>query len=1316
MLRPTRNFALAARPVDGRPPFMNAGDSIWAARTRPVTFTIEPSAAAKAGRVERTRPAPEILNRGDLVNRRYRVERLLGRGGMGAVYLAADTVKDGHLVALKMLTSCDLSDEAVALLKNEFETLDHLAHPNLAAVYDFEVFRGTNAHFLTMEYVEGAVMDTTARGAAWDHVLDLIVQVCRALAYLHSRNVIHFDLKPANIMVTPEGKVKVLDFGLAGARAYQARKGELLVSPGYMAPELALYTATADHRADLYSLGIILYQFLTGALPFEGSTAQEILKAHCYEALVFKAESEQVIPAWLRSLVSRLCAKEPSDRFRTANAVIEEINRTGGCTYEVETRQTRESYLLSSRFVARADEFKRIMGHVERNLSDEPGGKPALFVAGVSGAGKSRLLKEVRHHLQLSRVSFVEANCYSGSLSEFAPMMEAVRHAVTLAEADGHADALAAHGPELAKLDPMLAQQRGWKPVADTEHPEAQRQRVIQHVADFLLEAAGTKGFTLYINDLQWALPGTVDILAYLLRRLTSLRESGRPVRFCLLGSYREDEVMGHPIARLLDELRTRDHVAEIALSPLSRDNVAVLLGSMLGIESPPQPFVTQVHAESGGNPYFVEELMRTLVESGAVFLENGKWATSRDTSIVKLPRSISDALAKRFAMLDEGLRELVELMAAHAQPVPVKVLQAITGEKIGALEARLNTLASRRMATMLPDRETAYRVAHDRLRESVYEAIPLARRIALHGVLARGLASVYTGNQDEVIYDLARHAWEADDRGHALDYSLQAGEKARLEYANDLGIVLYRRVLELLPAGDRNDVRLDVQEKLGEMSFLTGAYGEASRYYAMVSAAATDPLVRARLMRKQAAVHLARGELGIAREKLWETAGLLGGEHPRTRRQFAMVHVKHVLLHLLFRCAPFLIRKARDEASRRRLQELSAVYVEIMYAEIFMNPAGIVLPTLICTNASVRLGDSPQLCHAYSVLGMVYATCGLAGGADRFGEAAIAIGERLNMSLPLGKAYNYRGMSLFFMARLKEAEIALEKSRQILASCGDLLEIGVCQVNLTYAHIYQGHFQAALAAADEGLRRGRECSAMVMVKGNLGMSTYIRAKSGNLDHVEEDVAEAIRLCEETGDVLSLSAVYGNSGDWILMLGKVDEAIDRLRKAIEIRKKHNVIQTYSVGAYACLVRAAWEKHLLNKEARGKRMPARERSQLRSLSRKAVLLARAAHPTHLCPAYIARGLSHWMDGHPRAAQRCFRKGFDAALRQQAPMWLAEGYFDAGRCLLLSKQTRLEGIGFLEQAKALFAEQGCKVYLDRTHAILEAEGRKTARVGR
>ena len=211
-----------------------------------------------------------------------------------------------------------------------------------------------------------------------------------------------------------------------------------------------------------------------------------------------------------------------------------------------------------------------------------------------------------------------------------------------------------------------------------------------------------------------------------------------------------------------------------------------------------------------------------------------------------------------------------------------------------------------------------------------------------------------------------------------------------------------------------------------------------------------------------------------------------------------------------------------------------------------------------------------------------------------------------------------------------------------------------------------------------------------------------------DLDGVDEDIAAATRMCEDTGDVLTLSALYG-TGEWMLMLGRVDRVTERLVKAIQIRKQHNVIQTYSVGAYACLVRAAWEKHLLNKETGDERMPAKERSRLRWLSRKAVLLSRLAYPTHLCPAYVARGLSHWLDGHPRAAQRCFRKGFDAALRQQAAMWLAEGYFDAGRCLSLAEETRPDGIRYLEQAEALFAEQGCKVYLERTRAILEAEGR-------
>jgi len=217
-------------------------------------------------------------------NNRYRVVRELGQGGMGTVYLIEDMLNAGQVITLKKIRHDLLDERALTQFRYEFSALAQLRHPNLVTVYDFGVIEDTQEYFFTMEYVPGEDLVTYAtrrlqeEPGHYDWLYDITVQVCRALQYIHSRGLIHYDVKPRNIFVMPDGTVKLMDFGLIG-RARAEGPLKLRGTPDYVAPELVRGDAV-DHRADLYSLGITLYEIVTGRLPFQGDSTMTILRQH----------------------------------------------------------------------------------------------------------------------------------------------------------------------------------------------------------------------------------------------------------------------------------------------------------------------------------------------------------------------------------------------------------------------------------------------------------------------------------------------------------------------------------------------------------------------------------------------------------------------------------------------------------------------------------------------------------------------------------------------------------------------------------------------------------------------------------------------------------------------------------------------------------------------------------------------------------------------------------------------------------------------------------------------------------------------------
>lgn len=330
------------------------------------------------------------LKQGDTINNRYEVTRKLGAGAMGSVYLCEDVVENNIQVALKVLNSNNVEDQD-EWAKGEYEALTRLRHPNLARVYNFGRIGSSNDYFIVSEFIKGVDLYSATEYVNYEELNDILVQTCRALEYIHSRGYIHFDVKPDNILVTrhrtfglKEGSkvlqedfasssshnrsvystpsIKLIDFGLAeritGSFSYVI-KGTL----NYLAPEI-ISGKTPDHRADLYSLGVSLYQITNRELPhqlddndFHSTSIQTMHRSDLFEIHMKKH------PEYLRKTILKLLEEDPAKRFQSAREVIQFFNDHSGRQYDVETKETQKSYLHSthsSRSCSR--EFSRCRG------------------------------------------------------------------------------------------------------------------------------------------------------------------------------------------------------------------------------------------------------------------------------------------------------------------------------------------------------------------------------------------------------------------------------------------------------------------------------------------------------------------------------------------------------------------------------------------------------------------------------------------------------------------------------------------------------------------------------------------------------------------------------------------------------------------------------------------------------------------------------------------------------------------------------------------------------------------------------------------
>ncbi len=764
-----------------------------------------------------------------LINNRYRVIEELGKGGMGAVYLVEDALRDDQVMTLKMIRA-DLLGPAgrnLAQFKYEFAALGQLRHPNLVTVHDFGVIADSQEYFYTMEYVPGQDLPSLAaeemadpeHGYTW--LYEITVQVCRALQYIHSRGFIHYDVKPHNVRITPEGLVKLMDFGLIGE---PRGEGQLRVrgTPEYIAPEL-VQGEQVDHRADLYSLGVSLYEIVTGRLPFVGNSSMVILRQHVQDPPDPPRHLVSDVPQALHTLILKLMAKDPENRYGSANEVIEALNQLADLDFAVETKETKRGYVQSGRFVGREFELARLQGLLMRTMQ---GQGRLILITGGTGVGKTRLVRELRRRAQMQRVLVCEGTCYEHIRAPYGPWVSVLSQVIAYVHYQSRdIPALQQYSATLVKLMPDLAdyvdltltggepapppaggnggERREGLPATARVVAADDKQSLMAATADFLFHWDQPLMFAL--EDLQYADAETIELLEYLGRRAPE-------GALLLCGVYREHDVdEGHPLNGLIRQAHLISHPGEsqsqvgaqdypfdlLHLDPLSEEASADLLRSMLGVQKLPAGLLSRLMTETGGNPLFIESLMYSMVEDDLLWYDGHTWQVDVD-KLTRIPVSIQEAARRRLERLQADSLELLQWAAVMGQWLDIEILAQVSDLAPDRVFGLLNE-AARRHVLSISDRagEAIYRFSTDQMQEAVYNTFSAQERAARHQRIGQVLRDRH--DEIEIVESLAWHFERAGEGDLALRYSKMAADKARQMFANESAVRHYDQALALI-------------------------------------------------------------------------------------------------------------------------------------------------------------------------------------------------------------------------------------------------------------------------------------------------------------------------------------------------------------------------------------------------------------------------------------------------------------------------------------------------------------------------------------
>ncbi|HEY4016425.1 MAG TPA: AAA family ATPase [Polyangiaceae bacterium] len=824
---------------------------------------------------------------------RYAVGETIARSTR-TIVRRARRVADGASVVIKTPSREYPTVRELSQLEFEHRILNKVAMPGVVRAIELERESGRLA--LVLEDFGGEPLPSGPMTLG--HFFTTACEVARLLGEVHAKNVIHKDVNPKNVLMNPSTRViKLIDFSLASELNREhldlAPTTQLEGTLPYVSPEqTGRMNRDLDYRTDYYSLGVTLFELLTGKLPFVASDVLGYVHCHISKPAPDPRELRDDVPEGLAQIVAKLMAKNPDERYQSIRGLLHDLGRcrqqwqeTGEApAFALGAADVSERFQVSQKLVGREDEGAAMLSMFEAACR---GPASLLLVAGYSGVGKSSLIREIHKPVVDKRATFIEGKF--DQLERHSPYgvwIQALRGFVkqVLAEPEEHllswrqrlVAALGANGNVVVNLVPELEQVIGPQP-AVPDLPAREAQGRTQRVFRDLIKAMATSEHPLVIffDDLQWSDDSTPQLLVDLL--------CDEEIRHVLvIGAYRDNEVPeDHPLRAAIADLTAKRPGAlrQMQLLALSEATLNQLVADTLHCDpSASRPLAARLFQKTAGNPFFLNEALAQLHREGAVRFaaEQGCWTWDDDkVSRAAVSHNVADLMVHRLRRLPSETVDCLRLASCLGGEFDLASLVRLAGKPAGDVGAAMWKAVEERLvlpqgdghrlvvgrglgeSAALGDLAVRYQFAHDRVQQAIYSLLDEDARAATHLRVGRlVLEDIPAADRGARVFDFIDHmnlgrrlVTSADERRDLADLNHAAGERARRAAAYAAAVSYLETSLGLLSREEwagRPDAYFACCRMHAECVFLSGHVERASALCEELFGRAHDKIARA--------------------------------------------------------------------------------------------------------------------------------------------------------------------------------------------------------------------------------------------------------------------------------------------------------------------------------------------------------------------------------------------------------------------------------------------------------------------------------------
>jgi tetratricopeptide (TPR) repeat protein len=1137
---------------------------------------------------------PAVCRLGD-----YRLLGELGRGGMGVVCEAVHVQRGNH-VALKTLPSLD--GAALHRFKREFRALADINHPNLVALHTLEADGGQ--WFFTMDLVEGVPFLAYVRpGDTFDEarLRSALAQLLTAVLALHGRHIIHRDLKPSNVMVTADGHLVVLDFGLVleldSAAALARSTQSLAGTPIYMAPEQAAFS-NITAASDWYAVGVMLYEALAGEPPFSGGVLQVLQDKQRLDPPPFP---DAAIPEDLARLCLRLLARDPQQRpdaFAIAKAIAASPTPPPAALAHAAHRLVgRDRHLATLK-----DAF------VTLQRRREP---LTVFISGRSGEGKTALGEHFLTPLRGdARLAVMSGRCYDRESVPFKALdtlMDALCNYLRALPSEDAALLMPDDIGVLVLVFPVLERVKVVAKAADTrltglDEPQIRR-RAFGALRSLLSRISRRSPIVWFVDDLQWGDADSAEALFEVLRP-----PEAPPVLF--LGTYRSDEKEGSAFLKRWKELQRQHDVRfadrDVKLSPLTVEECTELVVNLLGKDNDViRRRAADFAQETRGNPFLLVELVGCF--------------DSEADSFEPLP--LHEVLARKLGRLPAEAGRLLEVVAVSRQALPLEEASQTAGHALPPM-ATITRMRNERLVRLIgPEESPQVDTYHDQVREAVLGQLQEGACRSIHRTLAEVIEkdvggvsaelvleqeSSGTGREGERpaiprVYDLAYHYDAAGEKHKALVYALLAAEQARRQSALEVAVNNYA-LAKRNAEETSNAIRYRIAAGYGGALMLLGRYEDANKQLHGVIDLVDDAESQARVEVLQGEIALKQGAMNKSIGCYEQGLRRLGHWMPRSALGFGYGLLREAVIQCVHSLLP---RRLHRKPPSTPLDLTIRLFHRLTHPYVFQNTIQMLWAHLAEMNHAELPPPSRRLAYSYAFHGGVMPMLGWHGRGARYGDRAIVLAHDFNDILGQGTSHNYRGIGLYASARYEEGVQRLSDAIAAFEKAGDLWEVHLAHFHKGCCYFGLGDLAAAVAEA-----RWTFAASARLGDSRVLCSSYLwaRATRGNVPF------EELRSCYPCRPDDVMSTVHGimAEGHWHTFHGRTGEALQSFERAGELVRQSFCVNSHTIVALPELA-AALRRH-------SEAVQHQDPQQAEHLSRRACRLAKwATRLTRLFPA-------------------------------------------------------------------------------------------------